>query len=135
MPVLFLHFHSLLCVHWKPHGTEKKKGLNGYYFKSFQQSIFEFAYFPFLSLLGVWVFCLIFVCLLWLVNFLVLTFWNSTSSLSHAEFHCTRLHASDHLGFVAIYYIQDNLVPICTLATFMLGCIEDIQTLMIIQTW
>lgn len=49
MPVLFLPFHSLLCVHWKPHDTERENGLSVYYLKSFQQSIFEFAYFPFVG--------------------------------------------------------------------------------------
>lgn len=45
--------------------------------------MFEFAYFPFLSLLGVWVFVCLFVLVGW---FFLRTFWNNTASLSHTDF-------------------------------------------------
>lgn len=52
--LFYFYLFTLYFVYTGNHmAVRKKKGLSGYYFKSFQQSIFEFAYFPFLSLLGV----------------------------------------------------------------------------------
>lgn len=71
--LFYFYLFTLYFVYTGNHMALKKKaqGLNSYYFKSFQQSIFTYC--QFLSLVGVLIFCL-FICFGWLIFLVLKTF-------------------------------------------------------------